>query len=142
MANKKPKTTDDDGEPAAKRVLLHPLLASLIFAFLQPDRKECCHVLPLVCRGMLQGGAEDAVWRALFERDWPKQWVAAAETAVEAAGGVGWKAQYKLRHDMTVDRFVDEIDGNLSLTRGAGCSVEGWKDGSWSIFEGENLRGR
>lgn len=33
-----------------------------------------------------------------------------------------------------------EVDGKLSFSRWAGCSVEGWKDGNWSIFEGEDIR--
>lgn len=69
--SKKLKTTND--EPAAKRVLLDPKLAALTLSFLQLYRKELCLVLPLVCRGMLQGGAEEAAWRTLFERHWPKR---------------------------------------------------------------------
>lgn len=49
-----------------------------------------------------------------------------------AGGGVGWKAQYQRWHEETAGRLVKAVDNNLSFTRWAGASVEGWKDGSWS----------
>ena len=30
--------------------------------------------------------------------------------------------------------MIDEVDSNLSFCRGGDASVEGWKDGSWSLY--------
>jgi len=59
-----------------------------------------------------------------------------------AAGGTTWKQQYKRRHEETTlgGGVVDELDGKLSFTRGDGASVEGWKDGSWSLFTDDDMR--
>ncbi len=121
---------------AALEVLTQPELVSLISGF--GDRKE---VLALPCVHPWVPPARDGVWRALFERHWPQQWVAEAAAAVTDGGGeASWIEEYKRRHESCRNTIVEPTNSAIEFGAFMSMCWNGWAQGDhdW-YFDGDDM---